>query len=304
MNAIILAGGKGSRLMPLTKDVPKPMLDVAGKPIIDYVLSHLFYYGINNVVFSLGYKASDVVNYCKPLLKDKFVCVVESSPLGTCGGVKLAENLLDDVFVVVSGDCMCNVDLSAMIGTHKRSGAEATIAVTKVSDPRLYGVTRVGDDGRVVDFHEKPNDDRFGNLVNMGVYVINKSALSGVPAGTMYDFSLNLFPKLIEKRTVFTYNHDGYWSDVGDFKSYFNANKYFINHTFYPSISDFLNGESEGVIKTKSARVFGKITETVVGAGATVRSGVMLNNCVVLPGATAEVSCSNCIIHGKSLIKI
>ena len=233
MNAIVLAGGRGSRLMPLTENLPKPLLDVAGRPILDYVLSHLNFYSISRVVLSLGYKAEKIISRYASGEQPNYFCVTESTPLGTLGGVKFAERFLDDTFVVVSGDCLCNVDIEKMIDQHLNSRSLVTMAVTEVKDPRLYGVVSCDGQGKVISFHEKPRDAGFGKLVNMGIYVVNKSVLSKVPKGAKFDFSLDLFPMLLKERALGAYYHDGYWSDVGDIKSYLKANKYFVKNKFF-----------------------------------------------------------------------
>lgn len=241
MNAIILAGGRGTRLAPLTDLTPKPLLEVAGRPILDYVVGQLIRYGFREIVFTAGYLAEQIERRANQYKDIKAVCIAEKEALGTAGAVKNAEKYLGDTFVVMSGDCISDIDLSAMLAAHKRKNADITIASAAVKDPTLYGVISAGSDGRIIDFHEKPKDASFGTTVNAGVYVVSKRALSGIERGVFYDFSKQLFPKLLPLGGLYEYRHYGYWSDLGDFAGYYAAGAKFAGGYFYdlPAMEEY-----------------------------------------------------------------
>ena len=158
MNAIVLAGGRGSRLMPLTSDIPKPALPVCGYPILDYVTAQLCYYGVRKIVYAAGYLPDVIRKRAEKYACADCVTVAENKPLGTCGAVKNAEKLLGDCFFVLSGDCLSDINLFEMAAIHKQSGALATIAVKPSDAPFRYGVVKTDNSGRVRSFLEKPQN--------------------------------------------------------------------------------------------------------------------------------------------------
>lgn len=298
MNAVILAGGRGSRLMPLTSDIPKPMLPIAGYPIIDYVTAQLYHYGIKEEILALGYRAECIEEHVKGYRGIKTVCSVEKRPLGTCGSVKYAGSLLSEVFVVMSGDCVSDIDINKMIDAHLNSGAEATVAVGEVEEPSAYGVVGIASGGKITALYEKPGSDKYGNCVNLGAYIVNKSVLSLVPDGQPFDFSKDLFPLLIKRKSLYSYRHDGYWSDLGDLGRYFEANKRFINGFGYPmevveNAEMIKNGTN---IVSKSARLYGSADGSVICGKSIIARDAHLCDCVVLGGEVFGM-------HFKRIIK-
>ena len=310
MNAVILCGGFGKRLAPLTNDLPKPMLSVANRPMLDYAVSQLSYYGISDVTFTLAYmptKITEWVNGYKELSRH---FSVEESPLGTAGGVKNAMKYLDDVFVVASGDGLNNIDLAAMYSCHIKRGADVTMAITPSDTPWLYGVVEHSG-GYVREFAEKPRDAIGKKWINTGVYIVNKYVLDYVPGGTFYDFSKDLFPLVLEKGAIGVYEHNGYWSDIGDFFSYYKANMDMVKGGFYPfAYNRFyekdseLYGGSDISLVSQSASVVGRISGCIIGRGSRVASGAVLNRCVVLDGTVVSGRHSNCILKGDVAIDI
>lgn len=290
MNAIVLAGGFGSRLKPLTNDCPKPMLPVANRPMLDFVVSQLSAYGIRDVVFTLGYMPELVKSRALKYKGIRCSFEVEENPLGTAGGVKAAERYLDDLFFVVSGDALSDVNLGLMARRHLDSGAEVTIATTSVSDPTRYGVVVEDEDGFVTSFVEKPSSDIFGTVVSTGIYIINKRVLQQIPRDVPFDFAKNLFPALVEGRKICTYFHDGYWCDIGDKAEYFNANFYMKSGAFY----DFVEVESDDCGSTaadtnliaKSAVTVGTAKNSIIGAHARIASNAVIDECIILPDTT------------------
>lgn len=298
MKAVILAGGRGSRLMPFTEDLPKPLLPVAGSPILDYVTAQLKHYCVEEEILTLGYKAQLICDYVSGYRGIKTRCRTENQPLGTCGSVKHAEKFLGDVFLVLSGDCISDIDLSAMADFHRASGAEVTMAVKEADDASQYGVVKSDDRGLVTRFYEKPGSNAYGNTVNLGVYVVDRKVLSLVPENTAFDFSKDLFPLLMERKTLYSYKHTGYWSDLGSIKSYYETNRLFLSGYKYPYLDAMdatmqLKGTNA---VAKSARIYGRAVGSIICGDSVVKRGAQVFDCVVLGGKVSGA-------HFKRIIK-
>ncbi|WP_312645103.1 sugar phosphate nucleotidyltransferase [Hydrogenoanaerobacterium sp.] len=247
LQAVIMAGGVGSRLRPLTCDLPKPMARLCGRPNIEYILELLKEHGVTDAAVTVQYLPQrisehfDGGEYCGINL----TFVEETEPLGTAGSVKNAAKYFaqssdysieqgaakkswpkteagDVCCIVISGDAMCDFDLTAAYKHHRKSGAAATILVKAVDDPREYGLVDVDEDGDVRAFVEKPCfSQAVSNLANTGVYILSQQALALVPSHQQYDFAKDLFPKLLSKGLkIATYEDNGYWCDIGDIESY------------------------------------------------------------------------------------
>jgi mannose-1-phosphate guanylyltransferase/phosphomannomutase len=309
MNAIVLAGGFGSRLMPLTAKTPKPMLEVANYPMLGYAAAQLSHFGIGDVVYTLGYMPDRIRAYADGFSGLSARYSVEERPLGTAGGVKAAEAMLDKRFYVVSGDALSDVDLGAMAAAHKRRGAAVTMALTTVKNPTLYGVAAIDGDDRVVGFVEKPSDGRYGNLVNTGIYLIEREALDRIPRDTMFDFSRDLFPRLVADGLLYAYLHDGYWSDIGDKNSYFAANHFMKEGGFYARAANAWDGRFGSSLKAGSlvsdrAVTVGRFADCVIGADCVIASSADISECVVTAGATVKGRFARCIIGRDYVVPI
>jgi len=217
--AVVLAGGRGTRLRPLTSNRPKPLLPVLGRPCIEYILTALDEAGIEEIFIACGYRATDLVE----ALGDEtpggtgLIFAFEDEPAGTAGAVKLLESRIDGTFVVASGDVLADVDMRALIDYHGSKGAFATMALTTVERPEEFGVVGLDENGRIERFKEKPSTrEVFSNLVNAGIYILKREALDHVPEGEMFDFSKNLFPLLLEMdKPLFGAPLQGMWKDIG-----------------------------------------------------------------------------------------
>lgn len=229
MKAVVMAGGEGSRLRPLTVGRPKPMVPIVNKAVISHILDLLKEHGITDVIITLRYMASAIQDY----LDDgssfgmKLTYVVEETPLGTAGGVKnAAEYIRDDTFLVISGDAMADFDLSAIIRHHTQCQALATLTLTRVSDPLEYGVIGTDAQGHVTEFQEKPSwGELISDTVNTGIYVLDPQVLDLIPHNVSYDFAKDLFPYMLEEGlTMNGYVAEGYWCDVGNIEEYMRAN--------------------------------------------------------------------------------
>ena len=200
--AVIMVGGKGTRLLPLTLTRPKPAMPVLDKPFLKYLIESMADAGIEEIFLACGYK-SDVLAHAIGDGSDMGVRIIysdEDTPLGTGGAIKRLEDRLDPVFLAANGDTLTSVDIAAQIREHFESGAAVTDSLSEVDDPSQAGVVRIDGDGRVLEFQDKPKrEEACSNLVNSGVYVVDKKVLEYIPKDTFYDFSKDLFPLLIEK---------------------------------------------------------------------------------------------------------
>ncbi len=229
MKAVILAGGEGTRLRPITFLNPKPMLPLANRPFMENFVLWLKSHNVKDIIFSAGYLSEVFKNYFGDGRKFglKITFVKEDKPLGTCGGVKNVEKYLgSDSFMVFNGDILSSLNLTDMIAFHKKKKADVTISVTSTEDPSSYGLVPVDSKGRITRFLEKPKEEEIvTDLVNAGIYVMEPHILKNVPEGKKYSFERQLFPGLLEKGyRVFGYVFNSYWLDVGTPRKYLMAN--------------------------------------------------------------------------------
>jgi len=226
--AVVLAGGKGTRLRPLTNTRPKPLLPVLGRPCVDYVIESLANAGVEEVFLTCGYRSEDMVEALgsgRQFGVDMIMCF-EDRPAGTAGAVKLIEDRLEDRFVVASGDVLADVDVRSLVQQHVGNGAMATMALTTVERPEEFGIVGLDDTGRIERFKEKPRTEEvFSNLINAGIYVLERDVLPEIPQGEMYDFSKQLFPKLLAAGwPLYGARLGGLWKDIGRPRDLLDAN--------------------------------------------------------------------------------
>ena len=228
MKAVIMAGGEGKRLRPLTCTLPKPMSKILGKPILEYIFDLLCVNGVTDAAVTLGYMPHIIERKYEFGYKNlNLNFIKEDEPLGTAGSVKNAASGYDEPFVVISGDALCDFDLEKIMRFHKESNSKLTIAATHSDNPREYGVIKVGEHNRVVGFIEKPSwNQAISTLANTGVYIINPECLDMIPDGENFDFASDLFPLMLEKdMPVFCYHTDGYWCDIGSTDAYIRCQR-------------------------------------------------------------------------------
>ncbi len=229
MRAVVLVGGFGTRLRPLTSTTPKQMLSVAGRPMIERVVAHLAKHGIDEVVLSLGFRP-EVFTDAYPdgtVAGLPMVCAAEPEPLDTAGGIAFAARAagIDDRFLVVNGDAMTELDIGALIAFHERAGAEGTIALTRVDDPSQFGVVPTDAAGRVLAFVEKPPPGEAPtDLINAGYYVLEPSVIDRVAVGVRVNIERVTFPAMVADGTLYARADDGWWLDVGTPERYIEAN--------------------------------------------------------------------------------
>jgi mannose-1-phosphate guanylyltransferase / phosphomannomutase len=223
-----MAGGEGTRLRPLTSNQPKPMVPIVGKPCMEHILELLRTHGFNDVVITVAFLPQAIRTYFGggENLGLNIGYSVEESPLGTAGSVRLASDRLDETFLVISGDALCDIDLQKIVDFHKEKDAAVTIGLKSVENPLEFGIVVTDDEGRVERFLEKPSWGQvFSDTINTGIYVLEPEVLRHIPTDRPFDFSKELFPLLLEMgRPIYGYVCDGYWQDIGNLDQYRQAN--------------------------------------------------------------------------------
>src|SRR5579872_5228723 len=228
MKAVVMAGGEGTRLRPLTSNQPKPMVPIVGKPCMEHILELLRAHGFVDVVITVAFLPQAIRSYFGDgeNLGLRIEYSVEESPLGTAGSVRLASDRLDDTFLVISGDALCDIDLEEIVAFHREKGAAVTIGLKSVENPLEFGIVVTDDEGRVERFLEKPSWGQvFSDTINTGIYVLEPEVLKQDPTDRPFDFSKELFPLLLEMgRPIYGFVLDGYWQDIGNLDQYRQAN--------------------------------------------------------------------------------
>ena len=228
MRAVLMAGGSGTRLRPLTCDLPKPMVPILNRPIAEHIINLLKQHNITEIIATLYYLPDAMRDYFQDgsdFGVQMTYAVEEDQPLGTAGCVKNVDELLNDTFVVLSGDSITDFDLSAAIRYHKQQGSKATLVLAKVPNPFEFGVVITDKDGRIQRFLEKPSTSEiFSDTVNTGIYILEPEVLRYLPRNQESDFSKDLFPMLLEKQEpIYGFVANGYWCDVGHLMAYRDA---------------------------------------------------------------------------------
>src|SRR5580692_8005413 len=228
MKAVVMAGGEGTRLRPLTSNQPKPMVSIVGKPCMEHILELLRSHGFEDVVITVAFMPQAIRSYfgTGETLGLNIEYSVEESPLGTAGSVRLASGRLDGTTLIISGDALCDFDLSKIVEFHRENGAAVTIGLKSVENPLEFGIVVTDENGRIERFLEKPSWGQvFSDTINTGIYVIEPEVLRHVPTDRPFDFSTDLFPLLLEMgRPLYGFVCDGYWQDIGNLDQYRQAN--------------------------------------------------------------------------------
>ena len=305
MQALILAGGEGTRLRPLTSTVPKPVVPLANRPFISFMIEWLRRHGVDDVILSCGFLADGVRNVLGDgeSLGVRIRYVEEPTPLGTGGALRFAGELLDERFLMLNGDVLTDLDLTAQLAQHDRTGARATIALVAVDDPSAYGLVRRNSDLSVSGFLEKPSPDQIDtNLINAGAYVLERSILDEMaPAGTNISIERDVFPKLVG-RGLYGFASEAYWLDIGTPQGYLQGTFDILEGNVATDLGARL--EAAGRVLADGAHVEGRVVapalvgegssigrsaivggRVVLGRGVTVGEGAHIENSVLLDGA-------------------
>ncbi|MEB3285463.1 MAG: mannose-1-phosphate guanyltransferase [Candidatus Sericytochromatia bacterium] len=329
MKAVLMAGGSGTRLRPLTCDIPKPMVPMLTKPMAEHIINLLKRHGVTDIVITLYYLPHVIQNYFGDGhdfgVKISYA-VEEKMPLGTAGCVKAIEDLLDDTFLVISGDSLTDIDLAQAVAFHKAKQSLATIVLKRVNNPLEFGVVITDEEGRIQRFLEKPSmSEVFSDTINTGTYILEPQVLALLPPDQEVDFSKDLFPLLLQRQDpMYGYVADGYWEDVGNLQSYRQAHydildgKVAIDHGYTRIEGNIWVGE--GTVIAPSAQISGPVVighNCQIGAGATLTPGTVLgDNVIVGEGSSLkrpiiwnnvyigeEVQLRGCVIGKGSSIK-
>ena len=292
MQALILAGGAGTRLRPLTSTVPKPVLPLANRPHIAYVIDWLEWHGVDDVVVSCGHLADGVRAALEGFTRIPVRFAEEPDARGTAGAIKFCEEMLAERFLVLNGDVLCDLDLSAQISQHERTGARATIALHPVEDPTAYGLVRRADEGEVTEFLEKPDPAEIDtDEINAGAYVLEREVLDLVPAGKEVSIEREVFPLLVGDG-LYGKRLEGYWIDIGTPDRFLQANWDILEGRVTTIVSEELHSsepligagaEVDPAASVGPRAVLGPAC--TVGADASISESVLLEGCVVGAGA-------------------
>jgi mannose-1-phosphate guanylyltransferase len=318
LKGVILAGGKGTRLRPLTYTRAKPMLPLVNKPFMEYFIQRLKSFGIDEIILSTGYLPGDFSHYFGN--GERFGVdlryVTEDAPLGTCGAVKNVEKYLDDEpFCVFNGDILTGLDLKDMISYHKEKKADITISLVPVEDPTAYGLVPIDSEGKVKEFLEKPSQDEIvTNLINAGTYIIERHILRHVPEGENYSFERELFPKVLKLGyKIYGFVSDAYWLDVGTPEKYMAAHIDILDRKVpfdFPDKRVYPNiyiGE-----RSKYSKENLPVGPIVIGNNTELAQGVQVmpfsiigSNCRISEGASigGSIIFDNCKIGRNCIIK-
>jgi len=283
MKAVILSGGLGTRLRPLTINKPKTMVPVLNIPFLEYVIRRLRQHNVSEVVLALNYLPQTIKDYfgSGSRFGIKLNYIIEESPLGTAGAVKNAERFLNESFLVLNGDIFTDLDLTAMMDFHSLKKAKVTIALTPVDDPTSYGLVETDAHGRVTRFLEKPSWSQVTtNMINAGTYILEPEVLSSIPPQTRFSFEREVFPPLLEQgEPIYAYPSDCYWMDIGTPEKYTQLNKDLLNgrSNQYHSDTQIVTGEQDNIHQT--AQITGSV---VLGDNCTIGQKTKLSGPVVI----------------------
>ncbi len=342
MRAVVLVGGEGTRLRPLTLTTPKQMLPIVEEPMIERVIGHLADHGIDDAVLSLGYRPDAFIDAYPDgtIAGVGLTYAVEPTPLDTAGAIRFAAGHggIDETFVVVNGDVLTDADLTGLVEFHRSRGAEGSISLTPVEDPSAFGVVPTDESGRVEAFIEKPSrEEAPTNLINAGTYVFEPSVLDRIPGERPVSIERETFPALVADGTLYALGSDAYWLDTGTPDAYLRAHQDLVlgrrpgppapgaelDLALGPGVWRIGAVEVQSSTVARSLLGLGSsvaanavVEESVVGAGAVVEEGATVTGSVLLPGArvasraTVERSVvgpdaivgQRCVIHGVSVI--
>lgn len=311
MQALVLAGGEGTRLRPLTSTIPKPIVPLAGKPFIVYMLEWLRSHGVTEIILACGFMADDV----RAVLGDgaalglRLLYVEEPRPLGTGGALKFAQDLLQERFLMLNGDVLTDIDLAAALRQHEATGACATLALVQVPDPSAYGLVVLNDDHSVRAFVEKPGkragggagNGAGGHLINAGIYLLERDVLQDIsPAGTVSSIERDVFPRLVGKG-LFGHPASGYWLDIGTPERYLKATFDLLDGTAGPRVAaapaQRPSQTVDPVLIEPGCRIGEGATVgpyVVLGPDVSVGDGARIERAVVLEGATVGAGSTIC----------
>ena len=297
MKAVILAGGLGTRLRPITYKTPKPLVPLVGKPIVMHIIDSLPS-RVDTVVLAVSYMKDVLEEYFR--VNDcgrKVILVNETSPLGTGGAIKNVEEHLDDTFIVINGDVLTSIDINSMVNYHREKGGIGTISLWQVEDPTAFGVVGLDHGDRITAFQEKPSRaEAVSNMINAGIYIFEPDMLDNIEKGPV-SIEREVFPKVLDQG-LYGYRYEGYWVDCGTRETYLKAQRTLMDHgvTGTPYVS--LTGKVEMVeplllsgAMLDSCKIGPYVyaeQNVIIGKGAEVSNSMLMEGAIVRPGAVVR----------------
>lgn len=324
MQAVILVGGQGTRLQPLTTNRPKPIVPLVDRPFMAYMLEWVASHGIDDVIMCCGFLADAMVEELGDGSRFgvRLTWVQEPEPRGTAGALKLAEEHLHDRFVMLNGDVLTDLDLTAQMALHERVGATGTLGLVPVEDPSSYGLVRLNGDSSVKGFLEKPNPDEIDtDLISAGVYVLERSVLDMIPPDRMVSIEREVWPRLVGDGLSGCVHRGAYWMDIGTPHRYLEGTADILAGRVRTRVAERLADGSVDPSATvapgsvvartalvdRDATIGARVTVgqgSVVGPGVTIAEDVILEHAVILEGATVAAGCRlrDCVVGAHATI--
>lgn len=313
IKAMIMAAGVGSRLDPLTKSVPKPLVPVANRPVMDILVDNLKSIGVKDIVSNTHYLAEKIINRYENInFGVNFKFIKEDTLSGTAGGLKKCQFFFDkgDEFLVLSADGLSNADLQKGIDMHRKSGAIATIGIKEIPHEEVshFGVVVTDETGYITEFQEKPSvEEAKSNFINTGIYVFDYRIFDYIPENTFYDFAKNVFPNLLKDHEINTFVIDNYWTDIGTLEQYQQSTQDLFEgrcHFNHSKLVKTANGAYiSNTEKLPSDLTF--VGNSTIGSNCKIGKNVTLKNAIIWDNVTIEddVVVSNSVIASGSVIR-
>ncbi len=319
LHGVIMAGGRGTRLLPLTLNRPKPMVEVLGRPVLDYVKDAMVAAGIEDIIVTTGFQGEVMSMHVDSWNSRDVNASInqEYTPMGTAGSVRLLSDKLTQTFVVGSGDSVASFDITELLRLHKEKGAMVTMALWQVENPCEYGIVGLSsspggeidgdlEQGYISRFKEKPSpEEAFSNVINAGLYIIEPEVLQMVPEGEKYDFSKQLFPRVLELgMPMYAKTVEGIWYDVGHPLELLNAQRALIEMReslpFPMPAGEVL---SDGSFIAKGSNVAGKIERSVILSNCMISSESSIKDSLIMSGCTIDGNIDGSVIGESCVVK-
>ncbi len=285
MKALILAGGLGTRLRPLTRSLPKPMVPIVNRPLVEHTVLHLKKHNITEIIFLLYYLPDIIKNHFKDgsQFGAKISYITAEDDYATAGAVKLASELVNDTFLVVSGDVIADLNISDFVQSHREKKALASVGLTSVDSPSPFGIAVTDQKDKIIKFLEKPAAGQiFSHHVNMGIYLLEPEIFDWIPEDQEYFFAKDLFPGLVEKQErMYGFTDNCYWLDVGNFAAYQQAHWDFFENRINITIKEELQ---DGILQGGNCEIGRDVTiegNVVLGDNCKIDDHVILSNSVI-----------------------
>ena len=313
IKAMVMSAGVGSRLDPLTKFIPKPLVPVANRPVMDILFEKLASIGVKDVICNTYYLADKIIErYEHNNSGINFNYIKEETLSGTAGGVKKCQFFFDkgSSFLVMSADGLSNADLKKGIEIHKNSGAIATIGIKRISPEEVshFGVVVTDENGFITEFQEKPStNEAKSNFINTGIYIFDYKIFDYIPENTFYDFAKNVFPELLKAHAINTFEVKEYWSDIGTLAQYRQSIQDLFNGECKFSHAPIVNTDSgsyiaEDAVIPKSVKFVGN---SVIGKYSSIGENSVIENSIIWDNVVigTNIRLSNCVVASNSIIK-